>query len=51
MENFIFCVVWKEDVLFLQLMALYKMQKKKKRKKNGYGNYFVNENKKVDSTI
>ena len=40
-----------EDILFLQLAVLFKMNKKEKRKKNLYGDYFVNKKKKEHSTI
>ena len=41
----------KEDILFLQVVVLSKIKKKKKTKKNGYGNYFGNNNKNEHSTI
>ena len=42
-----------EDVLFLELLVLFlmKITKKRKRNKNGSGNYFVNEKKMQGLTI
>ena len=41
-----------EHILFLQLVVLFKMKKKKReQEKYGYRNYFVNMKKKEHSTI